>query len=154
MTEPDHEHRHGSDTDAEVEEASGTNKVPENKQNEVADNNSDVPEIAVSPPSPSRPEHKDGNKMPNNISSKLHNNSLDQTGTGTLENNDENLEDEEDLGDDSGGTGSMPMIKITIESPVESLSSPSESPNEHKQEQHSELKFRKKSIFVGQKDIS
>ena len=35
---------------------------------------------------------------------------------------------------DPGGV-SMPMIKITIESPVESLSSPSESPNEHHKQQ-------------------
>ena len=123
LTEPDHE---PYDTDAEEEVDT---KVAKNKQNE---DNSDVPEIAVSPPSP-RPERKD-NTMANNIS--LHStNALDDD----LENNDsENLDDEEDLSD-SGGV-SMPMIKITIESPVESLSSPSESPNEHKQQQQQQRK--------------
>merc|ERR1719510_1003997 len=82
LTEPDHE---PYDTDAEEEVDT---KVAKNKQNE---DNSDVPEIAVSPPSP-RPERKD-NTMANNIS--LHStNALDDD----LENNDsENLDDEEDL---------------------------------------------------------
>ena len=38
----------------------------------------------------------------------------------------------------------MPMIKITIESPVESLSSPSESPNEHHKQQEQPKPQRKK----------
>ena len=82
MTEPDHE---PYDTDAEEEEVSN-DKVLENKQN-VAD---DVPEIAVSPPSP-KPERKD-TTMANNISS-MHKNDLDD-----LENNDsDNLEDHSEL---------------------------------------------------------
>ena len=44
---------------------------------------------------------------------------------------------------DHGGV-SMPMIKITIESPVESLSSPSESPNEHHKQQEQPKPQRKK----------
>ena len=82
LTEPDHE---PYDTDAEEEEVSN-DKVIENKQN-MAD---DVPEIAVSPPSP-KPERKD-TTMANNISS-MHKNDLDD-----LENNDsDNLEDHSEL---------------------------------------------------------
>ena len=82
LTEPDHE---PYDTDAEEEEVSN-DKVLENKPN-VAD---DVPEIAVSPPSP-KPERKD-TTMANNISS-MHKNDLDD-----LENNDsDNLEDHSEL---------------------------------------------------------
>ena len=77
----------------------------------------DLPEIAISPPSP-RPSRKE-----------LQNNET------TLDEDDNEILDEESASPGSHQEPTMPMIKITIESPVESMveespSSQPESPNE------------------------
>ena len=77
----------------------------------------DLPEIAISPPSP-RPSRKE-----------LQNNET------TLDEDDNEILDEESASPGSHQEPKMPMIKITIESPVESMveespSSQPESPNE------------------------
>ena len=105
LTEPDHE---PFDSDAEVEE----DEVEE--EDEEISFSVDLPEIAISPPSP-RPSRKE-----------LQNNA-------TLDEDDSEILDEESTSPGSQEP-TMPMIKITIESPVESMveespSSPPESPN-------------------------